>query len=67
VLVVRLWLEPADPSGTVRARITATGDVLGGESRTCVAAGVDEICAVVCGWIGEFAGQAGGDAAVTEP
>jgi hypothetical protein len=66
VLVVRLWLEPADESRTVRARITATGDVLGGETRTCVAAGVDEICAVVCGWIGEFDGDGRGDAAVTE-
>ena len=53
VLVIRVWVEDTSPEG-LRARITSTLDVTSNETGVTGAASVDEICAIVRGWLKVF-------------
>jgi hypothetical protein len=65
VLVVSAWRE-GRPS-VIAARITYTLDVASADRCTVTAAGVDEIAAVVRGWLDEVQASAdAGDELVTE-
>lgn len=50
MLVVRAWIEGAGPSG-LRARITQSRDVTGGQQIEMTAATVDQILAIVREWL----------------
>lgn len=52
VLVVRIWIEGA--SGSLRARVTRTLDVEGGEETSQVAASAEQILSTVREWIEAF-------------
>jgi hypothetical protein len=57
VLVLRVWLESAEPGPSLRARITETTDVRDEQREHSVAvAGTDDACATVCRWLRHFAG-----------
>ncbi len=56
VMVVRIWLERSD--GSLRARLTHTLDVAGGEETSHAAATIDEILAGVHDWVAAFLEQA---------
>jgi hypothetical protein len=60
-LVIRAWLEDGLPAPALRARIIETSE---GGSLETVAAGEDEVVAVVRDWLGRFAA---GDVVVTRP
>jgi hypothetical protein len=57
VLVLRVWVE-YNPVVTLRARITQSMGEEGEASSVTVAAGVDDVCAVVRVWLEEFAAGA---------
>ena len=52
-LVVRVWLEHADPSG-LRARNTYTVDTAVPGAEVTAAASVDEVCEKVRAWLDLF-------------
>ncbi len=54
VLVLRIWIEPDDPPGTVRARITASRDVLRGERESIAAASPEQALELIRAWIDRF-------------
>lgn len=55
VLVIRAWKEGEPP--TIRLRITSRLDLEGDGEQTVAASAVDDACAVVRGWLEEFAGR----------
>jgi hypothetical protein len=57
VLVVRIWIESA--SGPLRARVTRTLDVEGGEETSQVAATAEQILRLVRDWIEAFLSAGG--------
>lgn len=63
VVTIRLWIESADATSGLRARITLVRDLEESEPETAAASRPDEIVAVVRRFVDEFA--AGGDARVT--
>lgn len=52
VLIVRIWIESAN--GSLRARVTRTLDVEGGEETSQVAATAEQILSTVREWIAAF-------------
>jgi hypothetical protein len=62
MLIVRLWIEAHHERG-LRARITQTLDATATEQSVAVASSAEDICAVVKGWVDDFAGP-GSDAHV---
>jgi hypothetical protein len=54
VVVIRVWLESADPETGLRARISLVRDVERGESESVVAGSAEEILDAVRGFLDEF-------------
>ncbi len=56
MIVVRVWLDPDTTSPSLRARLTADHDLLGGGTReTVLASSVEDVCTTVRAWLSDFA------------
>ena len=56
VLVLRVWTSDGE---ALRARIVTSEDVTRGGERSVAATEVDDICAIIRGWLEPLARQAG--------
>lgn len=59
VFVMTVWLEHTESRG-IRARMTHSLDVLSSETEVSAAAGVEDICSHVHGWLHQFVDAASG-------
>lgn len=63
VLIVRVWHEEASLDAPLLARVTFRRDVVAETvQETAAAAGVDDVCELVRGWLTEFVEAAAIDA-----